>query len=57
MTGSLKDQTVLVIGRGSGLARAVALAAQDAGAQVVVAGRDRESLKAGLALDIAPAPA
>jgi hypothetical protein len=25
MTGSLKDQTVLVIGRGSGLARAIAL--------------------------------
>lgn len=24
MTGSLKDQTVLVIGRGSGLARAIA---------------------------------
>ena len=36
MTGSLKDQTVLVIGRGSGLARAIALAAQeDAGAQVI----------------------
>ena len=32
MTGSLKDQTPLVIGRGSGLARAIALAAQDAGA-------------------------
>ena len=46
MNGSLKDKTVLVIGRGSGLARAVALAAQDAGAQVVVAGRDRESLSA-----------
>jgi NAD(P)-dependent dehydrogenase (short-subunit alcohol dehydrogenase family) len=39
MTGSLKDQTVLVIGRGSGLARAIALAAQDAGAQVIAAGR------------------
>ena len=36
---SLKDQTVLVIGRGSGLARAIALAAQDAGAQVIAAGR------------------
>ena len=40
MTGSLKDQTVLVIGRGSGLARAIALAAQDAGAQVIAAGRE-----------------
>jgi hypothetical protein len=28
MTGSLKDQTVLVIGRGSGLARAIALTGQ-----------------------------
>ena len=27
MTGSLKDKTVLVVGRGSGLARAIALAA------------------------------
>jgi NAD(P)-dependent dehydrogenase (short-subunit alcohol dehydrogenase family) len=35
MTGSLKDQTVLVVGRGSGLARAIALAALDAGARVV----------------------
>jgi NAD(P)-dependent dehydrogenase (short-subunit alcohol dehydrogenase family) len=44
MNGSLKDQTVLVIGRGSGLARAIVLAAQDAGAQVVAAGRDQEGL-------------
>jgi NAD(P)-dependent dehydrogenase (short-subunit alcohol dehydrogenase family) len=46
VTGSLKDQTVLVIGRGSGLARAIALAALDAGAQVVAAGRDQEKLSA-----------
>ena len=46
MTGSLKDQTVLIIGRGSGLARAIALAALDAGAQVVAAGRDQEKLSA-----------
>jgi NAD(P)-dependent dehydrogenase (short-subunit alcohol dehydrogenase family) len=44
MTGSLKDKTVLIIGRGSGLARAVALAALDAGAGVVAAGRDQEVL-------------
>jgi NAD(P)-dependent dehydrogenase (short-subunit alcohol dehydrogenase family) len=43
MTGSLKDQSVLVIGRGSGLARAITLAAQDAGAQVIAAGRSREA--------------
>jgi NAD(P)-dependent dehydrogenase (short-subunit alcohol dehydrogenase family) len=46
MTGSLKDQTVLVIGRGSGLARAIVLAARDEGAEVVAAGRDQEGLGA-----------
>ena len=49
MTGSLKDQTVLVIGRGSGLARAIALAAQDAGAQVIVVGRRADALAAAYA--------
>ena len=49
MTGTLKDQTVLVIGRGSGLARASALAALDAGARVVAAGRDQETLAAAYA--------
>jgi NAD(P)-dependent dehydrogenase (short-subunit alcohol dehydrogenase family) len=49
MTGSLKDQTVLVIGRGSGPARAIALAAQDAGAQVIAAGRDSGALAAAYA--------
>jgi NAD(P)-dependent dehydrogenase (short-subunit alcohol dehydrogenase family) len=44
MNGSLKDQAVLVIGRGSGIARAVALAARDAGAHVTAAGRDQEKL-------------
>jgi NAD(P)-dependent dehydrogenase (short-subunit alcohol dehydrogenase family) len=46
MTGLLKDRTVLVIGRGSGLARASALAARDEGAQVVAAGRDAAALAA-----------
>jgi NAD(P)-dependent dehydrogenase (short-subunit alcohol dehydrogenase family) len=46
MTGPLQNQNVLVIGRGGGLARAVVLAARDAGARVVAAGRDRESLTA-----------
>jgi NAD(P)-dependent dehydrogenase (short-subunit alcohol dehydrogenase family) len=44
MTGSLKAQTVLVIGRGSGLARAIVLAARDEGARVIAAGRDQEGL-------------
>jgi NAD(P)-dependent dehydrogenase (short-subunit alcohol dehydrogenase family) len=46
MTGILQDQTVLVVGRGGGLARAVVLAARDAGASVVAAGRDQEALSA-----------
>jgi NAD(P)-dependent dehydrogenase (short-subunit alcohol dehydrogenase family) len=49
MTGALEGQTVLVVGRGSGIARAVALAARDAGAQVVAAGRDQETLPAAYA--------
>jgi NAD(P)-dependent dehydrogenase (short-subunit alcohol dehydrogenase family) len=49
MNGPLKDQTVLVIGRGSGLARAIVLAANDAGAQVVAAGRNAEALRAAYA--------
>jgi NADP-dependent 3-hydroxy acid dehydrogenase YdfG len=48
---SLKDKTVLVIGRGGGLARAVALAAAEAGAQVVAAGRDTEALTAAYAAE------
>ncbi|MFI9384633.1 SDR family oxidoreductase [Kutzneria sp. NPDC052558] len=43
---SLRNRTVLVIGRGSGIARAVALAARAAGAEVVVAGRNRDTLAA-----------
>jgi NAD(P)-dependent dehydrogenase (short-subunit alcohol dehydrogenase family) len=46
MTGPLTDQAVLVIGRGGGLARATALAARDAGAQVTVAGRHADDLAA-----------
>ena len=49
MTDNLKDQTVLVVGRGSGLARAVVLAARDAGAQVIAAGRNGETLAAAYA--------
>jgi NAD(P)-dependent dehydrogenase (short-subunit alcohol dehydrogenase family) len=44
MPGLLKDQTVLVIGRGGGIARAITIAARDAGAQVIAAGRDQHGL-------------
>ena len=43
---TLQDHTVLVIGRGGGIAGAVVLAARAAGAKVVVAGRDPAPLKA-----------
>jgi NAD(P)-dependent dehydrogenase (short-subunit alcohol dehydrogenase family) len=46
MTASLRDKTVLVVGRGSGIARAVADAALDAGARVVAAGREQAGLEA-----------
>ncbi|HEX5115538.1 MAG TPA: SDR family oxidoreductase [Pseudonocardiaceae bacterium] len=41
---TLKDRTVLVVGRGGGIARAITVAARDAGARVVAAGRDRDAL-------------
>jgi NAD(P)-dependent dehydrogenase (short-subunit alcohol dehydrogenase family) len=50
---SLKDQRVLVVGRGSGLARAIVLAAADAGARVVAAGRDQENLTTAYASESA----
>lgn len=46
MSGSLRDRTVLVIGRGSGIARAITLAVRAAGATVLVAGRDADALAA-----------
>jgi NAD(P)-dependent dehydrogenase (short-subunit alcohol dehydrogenase family) len=46
MTAALSDQTVLVVGRGGGLAQAISLAARDAGAQVVAAGRNQAGLDA-----------
>lgn len=52
MTGSLKDQTVLVVGRGSGIAAAVALAARDAGAHVVAAGRNVAALSDAYAFEL-----
>jgi NAD(P)-dependent dehydrogenase (short-subunit alcohol dehydrogenase family) len=44
MVTSLQDRTVVVIGRGSGIARAITLLARDEGATVVVAGRDKAKL-------------
>jgi NAD(P)-dependent dehydrogenase (short-subunit alcohol dehydrogenase family) len=49
--GSLKDQTVLVVGRGGGIARAIALAALAAGARVIAAGRRQEALSAAYAAE------
>ncbi len=44
MGNTLRDKTVVVIGRGSGIARAVALLAQSEGARVIAAGRDQAKL-------------
>jgi NAD(P)-dependent dehydrogenase (short-subunit alcohol dehydrogenase family) len=41
---SLQDKTVVVVGRGSGIARAVALLAESEGARVIAAGRDKAKL-------------
>jgi NAD(P)-dependent dehydrogenase (short-subunit alcohol dehydrogenase family) len=41
---SLKDKTVLIIGRGSGIARAIALAVSEEGARVIAAGRHPDDL-------------
>ena len=48
-SGPLQGRTVLVIGRASGIARAVAMAARDAGAQVIAAGRSGDALRRGYA--------
>jgi NAD(P)-dependent dehydrogenase (short-subunit alcohol dehydrogenase family) len=45
-TGGLVDQTVLIIGRPSGIAGAIVSAARDDGAKVIAAGRDQASLEA-----------
>ena len=44
MGNTLRDKTVLVVGRGSGIARAITLLARSEGARVVVAGRDKAKL-------------
>jgi short-subunit dehydrogenase involved in D-alanine esterification of teichoic acids len=49
VTGPLQGQHVLVVGRGGGIARAVTVAARDAGAKVIAAGRDKDTLAAAYA--------
>lgn len=44
MGNALRDKTVVVVGRGSGIARAIALLAESQSARVIVAGRDRAKL-------------
>ncbi len=44
MGNTLQDKTVVVVGRGSGIARAVALLAHSEGARVVAAGRDKAKI-------------
>ena len=44
MGNALRDETVVVVGRGSGIARAVALLARSEGARVIAAGRDQAKL-------------
>jgi NAD(P)-dependent dehydrogenase (short-subunit alcohol dehydrogenase family) len=46
MSAPLNNRSVLVIGRGTGIARAITLAVRAAGARVVVAGRDQPALAA-----------
>ena len=46
MAHLLKDRSVLVVGRASGIARATAVAIQAAGGQVIAAGRNRDELEA-----------
>jgi len=51
VTGPLQGQYVLVVGRGSGIARAVTIAARDGGARVIAAGRDKDTLAAAYACE------
>lgn len=44
MGDTLQDKTVLVVGRGSGIARAIVLLARSEGARVIAAGRDQAKL-------------
>jgi NAD(P)-dependent dehydrogenase (short-subunit alcohol dehydrogenase family) len=50
-TEALKDSTVLIIGRPSGIAGAIVSAVCDAGAKVIAAGRDQDALDAAYGED------
>jgi NAD(P)-dependent dehydrogenase (short-subunit alcohol dehydrogenase family) len=52
MAASLKNKTVLVIGRGSGIARAITDAARAEGANVIVAGRQPDRLASDYESDV-----
>jgi NAD(P)-dependent dehydrogenase (short-subunit alcohol dehydrogenase family) len=52
MGNALRDKTVVVVGRGSGIARAVALLARSEGARVIAAGRDPAKLAGVYGSDI-----
>ena len=45
--GALQGKSVIVVGRGGGIARAIILLARSEGAQIIVAGRDSAALAAG----------
>jgi NADP-dependent 3-hydroxy acid dehydrogenase YdfG len=49
VANALQDKTVMVVGRGSGIARAVCLLAQSEGARVIAAGRDQAKLASACA--------
>lgn len=53
---TLTGKKILVIGRGSGIARAVVTAAQSEGAHVVVAGRDPHTLREAYGAELAVEP-
>ena len=44
MGNTLQNKTILVVGRGTGIARAITLLARSEGAHVIVAGRDKNKL-------------
>jgi NAD(P)-dependent dehydrogenase (short-subunit alcohol dehydrogenase family) len=57
MSNTLQDKSVVVVGRGSGIARAITLLARSEGARVIVAGRDKDKLAsayddAGITADV-----
>ncbi len=44
MGNTLQNTTIVVVGRGSGIARAITVLARSEGARVIVAGRDKNKL-------------